>query len=49
MLDRPGLVPVDSDVATGVHIAVRHGDVERAGVHVAGTEPIAIDLAEVER
>ena len=49
VLDRPGLVPVDSDVATGVHIAVRHGDVERARVHVAGTEPIAIDLADVER
>ena len=49
VLDRPGLVPVDSDVATGVHIAVRHGDIERARVHVAGTEPIVIDLADVER
>ncbi|MEJ2887920.1 dynamin family protein [Actinomycetospora aeridis] len=49
VLDRPGLVPVDTDVATGVHIAVRYGAQERARVHVAGAEPIDIALADVER
>ena len=39
LLGRPGLVPVDTDVATGIHVAVSYGERERAAVHIAGTEP----------
>lgn len=34
MLDRPGLLPVDADVATSVHLVVRGGDADTAAVTV---------------
>lgn len=32
LVDRPGLLPVDADVATSVHLVVRHGAPERISV-----------------
>ena len=49
LLGRPDLVPVDTDVATGVHVAIRHGERERAVVHRSGVEPLEIGIAEIAR
>ncbi|WP_433783836.1 dynamin family protein [Actinomycetospora sp. CA-101289] len=49
LVGRPGLVPVDTDVATGVHIALRHADADRAVVHLADTPPREVPPTDVER
>jgi hypothetical protein len=50
LLGRPGLSPVDTDVATCVHIGFHHADADDAQVALAGTAevtPIAVaDLAD---
>lgn len=46
VLDRTGLLPVDADVATAVHLVVRHGAEERVLVHRSGEEG-AIDTEEL--
>lgn len=46
LLGRPGLLPVDADVATAVHLSVRHGDAEQITVrHEDGTEQVIAEEA----
>jgi hypothetical protein len=48
LLNRPGLVPVDEDVATNSHIRIGHGTISRAEVRRAGhPQPAEIPLAEI--
>jgi predicted GTPase len=49
VLGRPDLLPVDADLATGVHVAVRHGERERALVHRIGVAPLEVGLDEIAR
>lgn len=47
LLDRPDLVPVDADVATAVHLVIRHGDTDRAEVTFLDGETRTISFDDI--
>jgi len=48
LLGRSGFLPVDSDVTTSAHIAVRHGDVLEATVHCGDAqEPLVVPMDQL--
>lgn len=49
LIDRPGLLPVDADVATAVHLVVHHGEDGQAVVTDLGGTRTTIDATDLAR
>ncbi len=47
LVDRPGLLPVDADVATAVHLVVSHGSPESVHATTVDGETFAIEFGEL--
>jgi actin-like ATPase involved in cell morphogenesis len=48
LIDRPGLLPVDGDVSTGVHVVMRYADEDSAAVHLtASEEPLEVEVGAI--